>query len=240
MDGIVIKRRNTQKIDDKEMEACIMKRTAVKILDDLVRRRSELGPCAGELRAAFDLLAAGFAGGGKLLVCGNGGSAADAEHIVGELMKGFLLRRPLDAGRLAALERTVPGDWRAFAASLQLALPAIALTGHPSLTTAFANDVAADMVFAQQVLGYGKEGDVFLGISTSGSSRNVLNAALAAKAFGLRVVGLTGRSGGALAGLADVCIRAPERETYLVQEAHESLYHALCAALEEESFGAPD
>jgi D-sedoheptulose 7-phosphate isomerase len=209
------------------------------ILNVLLGRRPELGVCAEDLRAAFDLLSAGFAGGGKLLVCGNGGSAADAEHIVGELMKGFLLRRPLDARRLAELERSMPEDWRAFAASLQGTLPAIALTGHPALASAFANDVAADMVFAQLVLGYGRKGDVLLGISTSGTSRNVVNAARAAKAFGLNVIGLTGRSGGKLAEIAELCLRMPADETFLVQELHESVYHALCAMLEEEFFGSP-
>ncbi|MGO8693640.1 MAG: SIS domain-containing protein [Rectinemataceae bacterium] len=216
-----------------------MKQKIVDILGNLFKRRPELETCAADLRAAFDLLAASFAGGGTLLACGNGGSAADSEHIVGELMKGFLLPRPLDAGHLAALERSIPGDWRSFASSLQGTLPAISLTGQPSLSSAFANDVAADMTFAQQVLGYGRQGDVLLGISTSGTSRNVVNAARAAKAFGLRVIGLTGRSGGTLAEIAEVCIRVPAEETFLVQELHESAYHALCAMLEEEFFGSP-
>ncbi len=214
-----------------------MKAKVGAIAQDLKRRYPELEACSADFRAAYHRLEACFASQGKLLVCGNGGGAADAEHIVGELMMGFLAQRPLGADKVAALERALPQEWKAFASSLQEALPAISLVGHPALATAFGNDVRADMVFAQQVLGLGRPGDVLLALSASGDSRNVVNAAYAAKAFGLDVVGLTGRGGGALGRIADFCIRVPADETYRVQELHLPLYHALCAMLEEHFFG---
>ena len=152
-----------------------MKAKVGAIAQDLKRRYPELEACSADFRAAYPWLEACFASQGKLLVCGNGGGAADAEHIVGELMMGFR-QRPLGADKVAALERALPQEWKAFA-SLQEALPAISLVGHPALATAFGNDVRADMVFAQQVLGLGRPGDVLLALSASGDSRNVVNAA---------------------------------------------------------------
>jgi D-sedoheptulose 7-phosphate isomerase len=210
-----------------------MKAKVGAIAQELKRRYPELEACSADLRAAYHRLETCFASGGKLLVCGNGGSAADVEHIVGELMKGFMLKRPLGPESLAALEKVMPKSWRSFADGLQGALPALSLVGQP----AFANDAAPDMAFAQAVFGYGRAGDVLLALSTSGNSRNVLNAALAAKAFGLGVVALTGRGGGELGRIAEVCVRAPADETYRVQELHLPIYHALCAMLEENFFG---
>jgi D-sedoheptulose 7-phosphate isomerase len=172
-----------------------------------------------------------------VLICGNGGSAADSEHIVGELMKGFKLKRPIPQTARAALARLFPEKGADLADHLQGALPAISLTGHPALSSAFANDVRADMVYAQQVYGYGRPGDMLIALSTSGNSTNILNAAKIAKAFGMAVLGMTGQGGGKLSELSDVCIRVPAEETYRVQELKLPVYHALCAMLEEEFFG---
>ena len=175
-----------------------------------------------------------FNAGGKLLVCGNGGSAADAEHIVGELMKGFRRKRPLPAALCARLAACGAGG---LADRLQGALPAIALTGASPLATAIGNDLDGVLCFAQQVLGYGRSGDVFLGLSTSGNARNVVAAARVARALGLRTMALTGRDGGVLANVVELAVKAPATETYLVQEMHLPIYHALCAAVEEGIFG---
>jgi len=177
-----------------------------------------------------------YADKGKLLICGNGGSAADADHIVGELMKEFCVKRPLSAEVRDAF--TAFGEeGRVLANGLQAALPAISLTQHTSLSTAYANDEDAALIYAQQVIGYGRQGDAFLGISTSGNARNVCNAALAAKALGLRTIGLTAAHGGKLVKICDSTIRVPETETYKAQELHLPIYHALCIALEAQFFG---
>lgn len=181
-----------------------------------------------DVNDAFEILKSSYENGGKPLVCGNGGSASDSEHIVGELMKGFYRQRPLPEAEKEAI-----GEISAY---LQGALPAIALTGHPALATAFLNDVKPDMIFAQQVYGYGREGDVLIAISTSGNSVNVLHAVTVAKAKGLQVIGLTGRDGGRLKEVCDVCVTVPARVTAEVQEYHLPVYHTLCAMLEEHFF----
>jgi D-sedoheptulose 7-phosphate isomerase len=196
-----------------------------------------LAPCRQEIGRAFDLLAGCFLRGGKVLVCGNGGSAADSEHIVGELMKGFHSRRPIPETDRARLAANAGEEGRYLAERLQRALPAISLVSQVSLTTAVANDVAADMVFAQQVYGYGREGDVLIGISTSGNAANVLQALRTARAFGLGTLGLSGADGGRMKGLCDVLIRVPAGVTPEVQTWHLRIYHALCALLELEFFG---
>lgn len=207
-----------------------------EILEELTARYPSLSACRAEVWEAFALMARSYAGGGKLLVCGNGGSAADSEHIVGELMKGFRkARRPDKAYR----ERLVEADAElggVLAERLQGALPAIALGGHYALGTAYMNDCDPLLCFAQQVNGYGREGDVLLGISTSGNSRNVAYAAVAARARGMKVVGLTGRGASRLSAASDVCIRVPEAETFKVQELHLPVYHALCLMLEDAFF----
>jgi phosphoheptose isomerase len=202
------------------------------VLARLVVDHPSLGVCIDSVGAAVELLTDSFRADGTLLVCGNGGSAADADHIVGELMKGFVLPRPVpDAFR----ERICDGY---LADHLQCALRAVSLTGHPGLATAFGNDVAADMVFAQQVYGYGRVGDVLLALSTSGNSANVCNAIKVAAAQGLGTVGLTGASGGDMKALCDICICVPQSETHKVQELHLPVYHALCLVLEDRFFGS--
>ena len=203
------------------------------MLNELVMRYPVLGIVRDDVNKAYSLLEACYENGGKLLIAGNGGSAADADHIVGELMKGFVKRRPLPKELKCALIDTDPVRGRELSEKLQQGLPAIALTNHAALSSAFANDVDGMLSYAQQVNGYGKEGDVFLGISTSGNSENVMYAAVTAKAKGMKVIGLTGRDGGKLAKLADVAIVVPEQETYKIQELHLPIYHALCLMLED-------
>ena len=206
-------------------------------LNLLIERYPKLAVCKDDIKKAYELLEAAYSNGRKLLVCGNGGSASDSEHIVGELMKEFKLKRKVYSDQAAALKAVDPELGQVLAENLQGALPAICLTGHSSLTTAFMNDANADLVFAQQVNGYGKAVDVFLGISTSGNSKNVLYAAVNAKAKGLKVIGLTGAKENKLMKYADVCIRVPESETYKIQEYHLPVYHCLCLMLEDKFFG---
>jgi D-sedoheptulose 7-phosphate isomerase len=207
------------------------KQAITEHIDTLLSRYPALEGLRADLTAAAATLIDAYYRGNKLLVCGNGGSAADAEHIVGELMKSFTKKRLIDA-RLAGSLCAFSDEGARIAEHLQNSYPAIALTGELSLSTAFANDVEPSLVFAQQVLGYGNVGDVFLGITTSGNSTNVLQAAIVAKAKGLHVIGLTGKSGGKIAPLCDICLAAPETETYKIQELHLPIYHALCLAVE--------
>lgn len=203
----------------------------------LLERYPVLEVCMEDIRKAYQLLESAFKNGNKLLVCGNGGSASDSEHIVGELMKEFKLKRKVYGNHAATLKKIDPELGQVLADNLQGALPAISLTAHSSLQTAFMNDVVPELVFAQQVNGYGNVGDVFLGISTSGNSKNVLYAAVNAKAKGLKVIGLTGGKENKLMKYSDVCIRVPETETYKIQELHLPVYHCLCLMLEEKFFG---
>ena len=207
-------------------------------LNILIERYPNLSVCKEDIRKSYELLEAAYQNGRKLLVCGNGGSASDSEHIVGELMKEFKLKRKVFSDHAAMLKAIDPELGQVLADHLQGALPAISLTGHSSLQTAYMNDAVPELVFAQQVNGYGKPGDVFLGISTSGNSKNVLYAAVNAKAKGLKVIGLTGAKENKLMKFSDVCIRVPETETYKIQELHLPVYHALCLMLEEKFFGA--
>jgi D-sedoheptulose 7-phosphate isomerase len=206
-------------------------------IEVLIERYPQLLECRESIQAAYDILKEAYAKDRKLLVCGNGGSASDSEHIVGELMKEFKLKREVYHDQAEAMQRIDPELGGILAKHLQGALPAIALTGHSSLTTAFMNDSNPELIFAQQVNGYGKAGDVFLGISTSGNSRNILFAAVTAKSKGLKVIGLTGQKPNRLAQLADVCIQVTETETYKIQELHLPVYHCLCMMLEEHFFG---
>ena len=202
-------------------------------LPSLFDRYPTLRTCERDLRAAFDLLAATYRNGNKLLVCGNGGSAADSEHLVGELMKGFLKRRPLSAADAAKLE-AVGG--KEIAHRLQGTLAAISLPSQMSLLTATANDGDYDLTFAQQVYGLGRAGDALLAISTSGRSANVCNAVMVAKAFGLKSIALTGKSGGDLAPLADIAIKVPSENVAEIQELHLPVYHWLSTELEATFF----
>jgi D-sedoheptulose 7-phosphate isomerase len=212
-----------------------VKNTTQAIFDELFARYPALEACRADVSAAYEILCASFRAGGKLLVCGNGGSAADAEHIVGELMKSFKRRRPVPERIAAALEAQGP-DGAALVAKLEGALPAVSLVSMSGVITAFANDVAWETAFAQQVLGLAREGDVLLAISTSGDSANCVAAVRVAHAAGARAVAFTGRRESRLSGLCDVTVRVPETETYKVQESHLPLYHALCAMLEAEIF----
>ena len=201
----------------------------MEIFDELYERYPRLKPCEGEIARAFGILLACYRSGGKVLACGNGGSAADAEHIVGELLKKFRRHRDIDSGVAAKLPPEL-------VAKLEGALPAVSLVSMSGILTAFANDVAWETAFAQQVYGLGKSGDVLIALSTSGNSANCVNAALVAKAKGLKVISLTGAGGGRLGDLADAAIRVPETETYRIQELYLPIYHALCAGLEEAFF----
>lgn len=202
------------------------------MLDELIKRYPILVRVREDIDVVYGILERCYENGGKLLIAGNGGSAADAEHIVGELMKGFVKRRPVTEEMKEALEKADPVRGKELSEKLQGGLPAIALVDHAALSTAFANDVDGMLSYAQQVNGYGKPGDVFLGISTSGNAENVMYAAVTAKAKGMKVVGLTGKDGGKLAGIADAAVIVPEMETYKIQELHLPVYHALCLMLE--------
>lgn len=213
-----------------------MEQKIKEILDDLIKRYPILSEEKENIWQAFKLMEYSFKKGKKLLVAGNGGSAADAEHIVGELMKGFVKKRPLDEKMLELLGSVDEKEGRSIGEKLQGALPSIALVDHVALSTAFLNDVDPLLSFAQQINGYGTSGDVFLGISTSGNSKNILSACTVAKAKGMKVLGLTGGTGGELKEKADVAIVVNEKETYKIQELHLPVYHALCLMLEEAFF----
>lgn len=215
-----------------------MKQTdgAKKQLELLLQRYPILAGQRDEIDGAYQIITASYEAGGKLLIAGNGGSAADAEHIVGELMKGFKKTRRLNEALAERLLRESPELGPDLVQHLQKALPAIAMDGHPALTTAYANDCAPLMCFAQQVNGYGRAGDVLLVISTSGKSKNILYAAVTVRALGMKVVGLTGGADSPLLPLCDVCIRVPLQETYQIQELHLPIYHCLCLMLEEHFF----
>ena len=202
----------------------------------LIQQNPVLEACRADIEKAIAALIACYEQGGKLLLCGNGGSCADCDHITGELMKGFLKKRPLSASEQAVMREKCPELETDTLKKLQKGLPAVPLTSMAALFTAFCNDVDPALVYAQQVLALGKPGDVLLGISTSGNAQNVAAAAKVARALGIPVIGLAGEKGGMLAALADIAVRVPETETYRVQELHLPVYHCLCAAVEEHFF----
>lgn len=214
-----------------------MKPSTGSLLDSLILRRPELASCQSAIREAARLLMNSYRDGGKLLICGNGGSCADGQHIVGELMKSFILPRRLDPADTSAIRALDSEYGDRIALHLQKALPAISLASETALFTAYANDVAADMVYAQQVWGYGRPGDVLLALSTSGRSVNVVCACTAAHARGMRVIGMTGEQGRDVGKRSDVLIAVPEKDTYRIQELHLPVWHTLCLMLEEEFFG---
>lgn len=213
-----------------------MKKSTEQILNELFVRYPALKPIRESLFKATKILIYSYQNDGKLLVCGNGGSAADSQHIVGELMKGFCLSRQLSAPIEKKLRSSSP-DADLLVSNLQMTLPAISLVNETGLLTAFANDKVPELCFAQAVLGYGKTGDVFLGISTSGNSKNVVYASEVAKALGLKTIALTGEKQSKLSDVCDIAIRATASETYKIQELHLPIYHAICLALENEFFG---
>ncbi len=206
-----------------------------QIEESLYQRYPGLRGISRDIQKAYEILENCYRNQGKALICGNGGSAADADHIVGELMKGFYYNRPLTKEQKLKFQET-QSDWEHLTGNLQQALPAISLCGHTALITAFANDVDAGMVFAQQVYGYGKQEDVLLALSTSGNSKNVVNAVKVAKTLGMESIGITGRNGGAMKELCSLCICVPAEITAQVQEFTLPIYHTLCAMLENTFF----
>lgn len=208
----------------------------IETLEELIRRVPDLAGCADAVQTAGDRIVETYRRGGTVFTCGNGGSAADSDHIVGELMKGFLKRRPIPAEDRAKLKERYP-DGDTLADNLQVGLPAISLHSQSALLTAFANDVDASMMYAQTLYAMGKPGDLLIAISTSGNSANVVNAARIAAMMGIKVVALVGEKPCKLDDVADVAVHVPMTETYRVQELHLPVYHWLCAYVEEEMCG---
>lgn len=206
-------------------------------IEHLVERYPKLEQIKTVLDQAIEVLIKSIKEQGTILICGNGGSAADSDHIVGELMKGFILKRQISSELVNTLKNDYPNDFEYLYDNLQYGIRSISLMSHNALVSAFSNDKAPDLIFAQQVLGYGKSGDVLLAISTSGNSKNVIHAAQVARAIGIKVIALTGNSGGKLSLLSDILINVPEIETYKIQEFHLPVYHTICLALENEFFG---
>lgn len=208
----------------------------MKYLEELMSRYPKLEAVKDDIIKAYEILKQSYENKGKLLIAGNGGSCADAEHIVGELMKGFVKKRKVSAEFANKLKMADKERGDELSGKLQGGLPAIALTGHTGLSTAFLNDVDGNFIYAQQTYGYGEPGDVLLGISTSGNSENIMLAAAVARAKGMKIISLTGRDGGKLKAVSDVSIVVPEEETFKIQELHLPVYHALCLMLEEYFF----
>lgn len=221
-----------------ENNVMILEPRISKYIRNLVQRYPELSSVEKDIAAAYLLLEECYKNNHKLLIAGNGGSASDSEHIAGELMKRFKILRPIPTDLALKLKEVDPVRGENLANNLERALMAIPLVAHEALSTAYINDVDGLGVFAQQLYGFGREGDVFLGISTSGNSKNVINATVVARALGIKIIGLTGADGGELARVADVAVKVPETETYMVQEMHLPVYHCLCLMLEERFFGA--
>lgn len=211
-----------------------------KHLDILVDRYPQLAECKESIEQAYLILEECYINDHKLLIAGNGGSAADSEHIAGELMKRFKILRPVPADFARKLKEIDAVRGENLSKNLERGLMAIPLVAHEALSTAYINDVDGLGVFAQQLYGFGRPGDVFFGISTSGNSKNVMSATVVARALGIKVIGLTGAKGGELASVADVAIKVPETETYMIQELHLPVYHCLCLMLEDRFFGGND
>lgn len=212
-----------------------MKLETNAIFDELFTRYPALTVCRDDIAAAFEILRATYKAGGKVIVCGNGGSASDCEHIVGELMKKFKRPRALP-DTLKARLRTLGAEGERLAEKLEGALGAVSLASMTSILTAFANDVGWDDAYAQQLLGLARPYDTLIALSTSGNSKNCVAAAVLARALGVKSIGLTGRDGGRLREVCDITLRVPATETYRIQEYHLPVYHALCAMLEAEMF----
>lgn len=208
-----------------------------KHINLLISRYPVLENIKQEIIDAYFVLEECYENDGKLLIAGNGGSAADSEHIAGELMKRFKMPRPISEELAIKLREIDMDRGTALAKNLECSLMAIPLVAHEALTTAYINDVDGLGVFAQQLYGFGRAGDVFLGISTSGNSKNIMSATVVARALGIKVIGLTGEKGGELSEVADVAIKVPETETYMIQELHLPVYHCLCLMLEDHFFG---
>jgi D-sedoheptulose 7-phosphate isomerase len=209
----------------------------MEYLDEMIERYPTLSVVREQMVRATEIMCDSYKADGKVMVCGNGGSASDSEHIVGELMKGFVLRRELPEADVKRIKDAGYEDWESLSQNLQRGIQGIALTGHPSLSTAVLNDNDPFMVFAQQVYVYGRTNDVLIGLSTSGNARNVCNALKIARAFGVTTIGMTGSRPSKMDDLCDVMIKVPETQTFKVQELHLPVYHVLCLMVEEEIFG---
>lgn len=207
-----------------------------QILDRLIERYPSLEVCKDQIKKAGEMLIQSYKNNGQLLACGNGGSSSDSDHIVGELMKSFSKKRPIDSNLADALKNVSKERGSLMASKLEMGLPAISLNAHSALVSAVSNDIGGDFIFAQQVIGYGRKGDVLLGISTSGNSQNVVDACIVAKARGVKVITLTGEKGGKMKEFADVAICVPSTCTPDVQEFHLPIYHTLCIMVEETFF----
>lgn len=203
------------------------------MLNNLIERYPVLDACKTDAENATKKIIECYNNGGKVLLCGNGGSCADSDHIVGELMKGFLKKRPVDANRKAEMQKNCPELEDDIICKLQCGLPAVSLPHLAGLNSAFCNDVDPELIYAQSVFGLGKKGDILIALSTSGNAKNVFAAAKVAKSIGMTVIGMTGEKGGKLKTIADICICVPETETYKIQELHLPVYHYICAAVEE-------
>lgn len=209
----------------------------IKHIDILMERYPVLQVCRQSIIDAYQVMEDCYTHDGKLLIAGNGGSAADSEHIAGELMKRFETPRPVPQTFAEKLKQVDPVRGESLSRNLERGLMAIPLVAHEAMTTAYINDVDGQGVFAQQLYGFGRPGDVFLGISTSGNSKNVMSATVVARALGIKVIGLTGMKGGELAKVADVAVKVPQTETYKIQELHLPVYHCWCLMLEDHFFG---
>lgn len=213
-----------------------MKDRTKNIFQHFLVRHPQLEGIGHDIFNSMESIISCYHKGGKVVVCGNGGSASDSEHIVGELMKGFRLKRPVDSIIRERLHKEFPKDGNFIADHIQIPIPAISLVSQTALMTAYCNDIEPAMVFAQQAYGYCRDKDVLIAISTSGNSKNVMYAAMVAKVLGTKVIGFTGQDGGELAKVADIIIRVPESETFAVQELHLPVYHAICSMVESEIF----
>lgn len=205
-------------------------------MEKLFKRYPNLTPCKKDIEGAIDIIKECYGNGNKIITCGNGGSAADAEHIVGELLKGFRKKRKVSSEFREKVSKIYPDETNEICDNLQGSLPAISLTSHISFTTAFNNDMNPDFTFAQQLLGLGRQGDALIALSTSGKAKNVINACKLAKVLGIKTIALTGKDGGALKDICDVAICVPEEETFLIQEYHVPIYHAICSIVEDMFF----
>lgn len=214
-----------------------MEQIVKKEFEDLFNRYPQLEDCREDIKNAYELLQKTYENSKKLLIAGNGGSAADSEHIAGELMKRFKVSRPVSRELAEKLIAIDPERGKRLSENLEVPLRAVPLTSHIAITTAYMNDADASGVFAQQLLGFGDAGDVFLAISTSGNSENIISACVVAKALGIKIIGLTGQKESKLSKCADICICVPETETYKIQELHLPVYHCLCLMLESYFFG---
>lgn len=213
-----------------------MKEITQNFINNFFERHPDLLPLQDRILQACDTLITAFQNGNKLLLCGNGGSCADCDHIAGEFLKGFLLKRPVDADLKNRMAEKYAEAGAEIAGKLQQGLPTISLNTHSAAISAFENDVDPELIYAQQVLAYGKPGDVLIGISTSGGAKNVAAAVMTANSLGLHTIGLTGKDGGKLAQLAQLSLIMPQSETYRIQEDHLAVYHLLCAVVEYEIF----